>query len=373
MTCNRAPLGHSLHAVNETGGPEEDPGKRLMRGQPATVWCLDTLCLEGDRVLVDGWALAPAGSKPALSVNGVRLPAVFGIPRPDLARLMAFDERAPTAGFRGDLEGAAALAPGRESLELHLCDDATLRPFNPAHAFYWPLRPPGHALPDAARRRRVHGDEREEGFVISGYSTYRKLTAALAEHSRAWEDFDGILDWGCGCGRVHRYLPERALARLTGADIDADNIEWCRRSLPGCRFHCLALLPPAPLPEAGFDLVIAVSVFTHLREAAQHAWLGELARVTRRGGLVLATIHGPAAGARANLSREQADAWGAAGFLASGLSVDLKGAIADETYYVNSLHSHDYVRREWGRHFEILRIVDCTIANHQDLVVMRRR
>lgn len=344
-----------------------------MRGQPASVWCLDSLSMEGDRLVLDGWALAPAGSRPALTVNGARLPAEFGRPRPDLARVMAFDARAPAAGFRAEQPGAAGFAAGRDSLEIQLCDEATLRPFDAAHAFYFPLAPPSHPFPDPERRRRVHGDENAEGFVISGYSTFRKLSSALADRSRAWGSFDAILDWGCGCGRVFRYLPDGALSRLTGADIDADNVGWCRRSFPGARFQAVPLLPPSPLPDAGFDLVVGISVFTHLREEPQRAWLGELSRITRPGALLFMTTHGPAAGARANLSREQYDAWMAAGFVATGLSYDLKGAIPDETYYVNTMHTHDYVRREWGRHFEVLEIRGATIANHQDLVVMRRR
>jgi SAM-dependent methyltransferase len=344
-----------------------------MRGQPASVWCLDFLKIDGDRLILDGWALAPGRSKPALTVNGVRLQASFGSPRPDLERLMSFDGRAPTAGFHGEGAGIAAFAAGRDSLDIQFCDDATLRPFNAAHSFYWPLAQPGHPFPDAVRRRRVHGDASADGFVISGYSTFRKLSAKLAGLSRTWESFAAILDWGCGCGRVFRYLPQGALPRLVGADIDADNVGWCGRSFPGAQFHAVPLLPPTLLPRAGFDLVIGISVFTHLREEAQHAWLRELARITRSGALLLVTIHGPAAGARANLSREQYGEWMAKGFVVTGLSVDLAGAIADETYYVNSLHTQDYIRREWAEHFEVLEICDSTIANHQDLVVMRRR
>jgi len=344
-----------------------------MRGQPASVWCLDTLKFDGDRLVLDGWALAPAGSRPAVAVNGVRVSSTFGHPRPDLARVMSFDPRAPTAGFRAEHAGVAGLTAGRDSLEIQFCDEATLRPFNAAHSFYWPLNPPGHPFPDPVRRRRVHGDANAEGFVINGYSTFRKLSSTLADHSRSWGGFAGILDWGCGCGRVLRYLPKEALSRLTGADIDADNAEWCSRSFPCARFHAVPLLPLTQLPGAEFDLVIGVSVFTHLREDPQHAWLRELSRITRAGALLLVTIHGPAAGARANLSKEQYDEWMAKGFVATGLNVDLAGAIPDDTYYVNSMHTHDYVRREWGRHFEILEIRDSTIANHQDLVVMRKR
>ena len=61
------------------------------------------------------------------------------------------------------------------------------------------------------------------------------------------------------------------------------------------------------------------------------------------------------------------------GFLTTGLNADLAGAVNDDAYYVDCFHSHDYVRREWGRHFEVLEIRDGFIANHQDLVVMRKR
>jgi hypothetical protein len=60
------------------------------------------------------------------------------------------------------------------------------------------------------------------------------------------------------------------------------------------------------------------------------------------------------------------------GFLATGLNADLRGAVTDEAYYVGAMHTPSYVRREWGRHFRILRIHEGCIANHQDLVVMRK-
>jgi SAM-dependent methyltransferase len=219
----------------------------------------------------------------------------------------------------------------------------------------------------------VHGDSNADGFIINGYSTFRKLSSALKGHCRDWADFSRILDWGCGCGRVFRHLPQEALSRLTGADVDADSIEWCRLSFPGAEFHALPLLPPAPLPAARFDLVIGISVFTHLRERPQHAWLQELSRLACSGSLLLATIHGPAAGARANLSEEQYREWMGRGFIATGTNADLAGAIADDSYYVDSLHTHDYVRREWGRYFDVLDIFESCVANHQDLVVMRKR
>ncbi len=346
---------------------------QLMGQQPASVWCLDNLRTGGGRLELDGWGLAPGERKPAIAVNGVRLEANFGSPRTDLADLMAFDRRAPTAGFQARHADLAALGAAREHLEIQFCDAATLRPFNEGHSFFWPLNPLLHPFPDPERRRRVHGDANEDGFIINGYSTFMKLSRALGKLSLNWRSFGNILDWGCGCGRVFRYLPPEALGRLTGVDIDADNVAWCARSFTTSRFLSVPLLPPTSLPDGHFDLVLGISVFTHLNEQPQKAWLAELARITRKGALLLVTIHGPAAGGRANISEEQFRGWMETGFVSTGQSVDLKGVIADESYYVNAMHTHDYVRREWGRHFKVESIVDSTIANHQDLVVMRRR
>lgn len=348
-------------------------GRLLMREQPASVWCLDAIEIEGDCLVLDGWALAPTGARPALTVNGLKLSSRFGGPRPDLQKVMAFDPRAPAAAFHVEHPGIAGTLARSDSLEIQFCDEATLRPFNPSHAFYWPLHPPDHPFPEAARRKRVHGDMNADGFVISGYSTFRKLSRALANLDRGWESFSSILDWGCGCGRVLRYLSPGGLGRLVGADVDADNIEWCKGSFPGAEFHAVPLAPPTLLQAGRFDLVVGISVFTHLREKPQLAWLEELSRITRRGALLLVTIHGPAAGARANISEEQYREWMDQGFVATGLNVDLVGAISDDTYYVNSLHTHEYVRRVWGRFFDIIRIYDSSVANHQDLVAMRKR
>jgi SAM-dependent methyltransferase len=339
---------------------------------PPSVWCLDFLRFENDRLILDGWALAPAGKKAALTVNGKKLASSFGQGRPDLQRVMSQDTRAPLAGFHAELTGIAALLVGHTFIEIQFCDEATLQPFDVGHSFFWPLNRSDHAFPDPDRRKRVHGDVNEDGFIINGYSTFMKLSCALADLSRGWNEFPRILDWGCGCGRVFRHLPHEALARLAGADIDADNIEWCKRHFPRSEFHAVPLLPPSTLPGDHFDLVIGISVFTHLREPAQNAWLQELSRICRRGALLLLSTHGPTAGARANLSSEQYEEWISKGFMATGLNVDLGGAILDENYYVDSLHTHDYVRRHWGTHFEVLKIYGGYIANHQDLVVMRK-
>ena len=103
-----------------------------------------------------------------------------------------------------------------------------------------------------------------------------------------------MLDWGVGCGRVARHFPAAQRTRLTGCDIDRDNVGMVRGASAGT-FVASRLAPPLPFDDASFDMVYGISVFTHLREPMQLAWLDELARVTRSGAILLLTTHGETA------------------------------------------------------------------------------
>jgi SAM-dependent methyltransferase len=99
-----------------------------------------------------------------------------------------------------------------------------------------------------------------------------------------------VLDFGCGCGRVARHWRG---VELTGTDYNPELVEWCRANLPHA-FDVNRLEPPLPYPDAAFDLVYALSVFTHLPERLQSAWMDELRRVVRPGGHLFITTHGRA-------------------------------------------------------------------------------
>jgi SAM-dependent methyltransferase len=219
-------------------------------------------------------------------------------------------------------------------------------------------------VPPEPLRVRVHGDADLAGFEMVARGIAGILRAAIPPDV----DFGPccrVLDFGCGCGRVLRYVqPFCGGAAFSGTDIDEEAIAWCQRALGHLgTFSANAAWPPLGFADATFDLIYAVSVFTHLPEDMQDAWLAELQRVARPGAYILLTTHGPdliPAAHRADLDR--------AGFVYLAGS----GTTGLPAFYQTAFHTGDYVRARWGTVFEIVRIIPRGIMNHQDLIVCRR-
>jgi SAM-dependent methyltransferase len=128
-------------------------------------------------------------------------------------------------------------------------------------------------------------------FLEGGARAAESIRAILQRNSLELEECERILDFGCGCGRVVRRwagLP----AEIVGTDLHPGAIAWCRRNLPFGRFFANDIAPPLPFEGGKFDLVYALSVFTHLPSALQRPWVLELLRVTAPGGYILFSTHG---------------------------------------------------------------------------------
>ncbi|MGZ4358016.1 MAG: class I SAM-dependent methyltransferase [Gaiellaceae bacterium] len=154
------------------------------------------------------------------------------------------------------------------------------------------LRParvrPTDGLPLPPRRLmvRVAGTADGDWFLRSGKAAYDTVVSHVPVDAS-----DAVLDFGCGCGRVLRYWRDHT-GPVAGCDRDDAAVAWCAHNLLFTRVERNSLAPPLPFAEATFDLVYALSVFTHLTEELQTAWRDELRRVLRPGGRLFATTHG---------------------------------------------------------------------------------
>jgi len=216
----------------------------------------------------------------------------------------------------------------------------------------------GLPLPPRRLMVRVAGTADADWFLRSGRAAYD----AIAAHVPLAE-VETVLDFGCGCGRVLRYWRGHG-GLVAGSDQDGPAVEWCRRNLPFALCERNDLAPPLAFADETFDLVYALSVFTHFTAELQVAWRDELRRVLRPGGRLLLTTHG-----RSYLPRLEAEERDR--FEAGELVVrwgELPGSNLCSAY-----HPERYLRETLAAGFEVVAFEpEGALGNPtQDLVVLR--
>ncbi len=206
------------------------------------------------------------------------------------------------------------------------------------------------ALAPAHLRYRVGGTPSAESFLRVGRQTVENLEACLSAAGAPLAGFHSILDFGCGCGRTVLPLAEKYPGKeLHGADVDREAITWCRQRLPSARFELNQPSPPLPYAAGRFDLVYAVSVFTHLGPELEQAWLAELHRVLRPGGVALLTVYAEAVWRR--LPPQTVRRIEQEGVLVLE-SRKLEGIFP--AWYQTCFRTEAYTREAFGQHFEVL-------------------
>ncbi|MEP6991736.1 MAG: class I SAM-dependent methyltransferase [bacterium] len=230
----------------------------------------------------------------------------------------------------------------------------------------------GFPLPPARLRHRVHGDVDAGSFIRTGQTVAADIADLVQAAGHSLSSFHDILDFGCGCGRVLRHMASsNPQARVCGTDIDAQAIRWCEGHMPGVNWRANQFMPPLPWENGTFDFVFSISVFTHLNEGMQDAWLAELQRVSRPDALLLLTVHGESV--HPSLPSEQQAALRHSGFAFwQGVTGRLKlDGLPD--FYQSAYHTARYIEAEWSRFFRIIAIVPRGINKHQDAVLLQRR
>ncbi len=242
-----------------------------------------------------------------------------------------------------------------------------------------------YRLPATAEREGYHG-QRHYDWWLSGLKDFLLIQQKLEEHSSTLQAGDAIFELGCASGRVLRHFAvQRPDLDIWGADIKLRHIEWMRLFLPPkLRIFHNTILPHLPLEDNSLSLVAAFSVFTHIDDL-ELAWLAEIRRILKPGAFFYVTIHSertwelmkpgiPIYDALMHMRAHIPDYPVSEAFLNGPMPREKTVLYWDnaENYNCNVFHHTHYVKREWGRFFDVEEIIPGG-SGYQDVVLLRKR
>lgn len=332
---------------------------------------------DATRFTFRGWTEVRDRDAPdiTLSLNGVDVPVALK-DRPEVAEKFpgvvakALVATVDFAEFFQRLPEAALQEPFL--LLATVTSDGRARTFEYAVTDDWLWRLTGRPLkalpvPPEHLQIRVAGAA-AGGFHRAGVRTAQQIAKILARAGVPLQTHTDILDFGAGPGRlIHPMVGLHPTARFVGSDIDAEAISWAQSYLGDvAEFRVNDPEPPLPFADESFDLIYSISIFTHLPEHMQWGMLSELRRVLRPGGVLLTTKLNPVAyDLPAGVKAEGV----ARGFAYWGDSMATEGLPG---FYRLAYHTSDYVRRQWGRYFDVLHVGAHDLNDTQDAVLLRR-
>jgi SAM-dependent methyltransferase len=237
--------------------------------------------------------------------------------------------------------------------------------------------------------RQITAAADEEEFLWTGLADVKGFFDLQEKFGLAPTDLRlRVLDFACGCGRLSRYLAMHAEVEAYGVDVNPELVAWCQAALPGVQTLLNPIVPPMPINSELFDLVYALSVFSHLPESRSLEWLADIARVMVPGGLLIATTHGIPAleiirnspvhhamfGLDAAATDKLKQRLPREGFIYLPYGENaLRQANAGEQYG-NAFCHPDYIARTWNSHLlEVVTHIPRGLRGWQDCVVLRRR
>jgi SAM-dependent methyltransferase len=150
------------------------------------------------------------------------------------------------------------------------------------------------SMPEPELQERWNG---RSGLPLAAQSSsfYVRLRARYEQHGAAPLAQARVLDFGCGWGRLTRFLARDVEpGRLFGCDPVEEILDICRADRVPAKLARSDFLPDRLPFDQPFDLAYAFSVFTHLSEIAHERCLEALHRALRPEALLVVTIRPPA-------------------------------------------------------------------------------
>ena len=149
-----------------------------------------------------------------------------------------------------------------------------------------------------------------------------------------------------------------------------DFLKWCKENLNN-EIIQLAPAPNGRLRDYNFDLIIGVSVMSHLSSANQIDWLKELYDALNDDGILILSFHGISSAIR-SMSEELFLEYYKFGFLDLRENRSLKEILPDHKGYRDVYNTIGFIEEHWCDAFQIIKIYESIIGNSQDLVVLAK-
>ena len=332
-----------------------------------------------DRIETNGWAIVPYNmqNNVAFTVNNVLFDEIkYPIYNPGLAKIYYFKPNSAMCGFNCvKYTKGTKLIKDDNQLICNIIDKKTLIPLEGYYNIHSEVKKLDDLpMPDDINLARI-GAQNLQHYKSVGFDKFMRLQEVLSKYTnKSFSDMGRILDWGCGCGQVLRYFNRYNNVEVNGADIDSVNIKWCESNLDFAKFYQVPPKPPTDFTTGYFDLIFGISVVTHLRENDQSDWLAELSRISKKGAIVLLSVHGNGGVAFRNelFDINKLLSWQEKGFLAIGVDSAINDSINDKEYYTTSFQTDWYIKKQWAKYFQIIDVIPSYIGHFQDLVVMQK-
>lgn len=124
-------------------------------------------------------------------------------------------------------------------------------------------------------------------YYEGGERNVSEIERILAAVDAPLGDADPILEFACGYGRLTRHLVQRVSpAKLTVSDIDRSAVDFVTRTF-GVRGLYSTREPEQLVHDGRYDLILVVSLFSHLPIQTWTRWLKRLNELLMPDGLLL--------------------------------------------------------------------------------------
>ncbi|RJP29451.1 MAG: class I SAM-dependent methyltransferase [Candidatus Omnitrophota bacterium] len=227
------------------------------------------------------------------------------------------------------------------------------------------LFPRARHRPSARMINLVTGCTKFTWFVESGKLAKFSIEEALSRNKIDYLNFNNMLDFGCGCGRVISHFYNHVGAKIYGVDINKYLIDWCKVNFDSAEFDFVKLSSRLPYPDNKFDFIYALSVFTHLPENSQLFYFAELWRILRKEQYLLVSLHGDKYIHMLNSSQARE-------FNDRGIAV-INSKKPGSNLCI-AIHSQSYLRDRLSEYFQVVDVVRAGAKGNpeQDLYLLKK-